>query len=74
MPPVQFPPPANCTFPSNCTEGLFEQIFTLEPASTIGAGLIVIDITSLTDGQAPLPIVWMVSVAVPAEISLGDGM
>ena len=69
LPPDHIPPVAPITDPLSVTEGLFAQDVWSTPAFTVGAAVIVIVITSLTELQFPFPVVVSVKVTVPAVIS-----
>ena len=75
VPPVHIPvddPPV--IEPFKVTSGLLAQTDWFTPALTIGAGVMVIVILSLTGLQFPLPVVVSVKVTVPAVISAAEGV
>ena len=72
-PPDQIPPDAIVTEPFKVTNALFPQTVWSAPAFTVGAGVMVIVILSVTALQFPLPVVVNVRVTVPAAISAAVG-
>ena len=74
VPPDQTPPVATVVFPAKVAMLLFLHFVWSTPALTVGAGVIVIVILSLTDEQFPLPVVVNVKVTFPAPISPGEGV
>src|SRR6056297_1056326 len=62
------------TEPFNAISGLFEQSSVPIPASTVGSGVMVIVIRSVTAKQSPFPVVVKVRVTVPAAISAAVGV
>ena len=69
VPPLQIPPVALLIEPANCTLELFAQTVRSRPASTTGAGAMVITTWSFTALQVPLFVDVSVNVTVPAAIS-----
>ena len=68
-PPDQVAPVAIVTEPLSVISALFAQNAAPVPASTVGSGVIVIVISSVTGVQLPFPVVVSVNVTVPAAIS-----
>ncbi len=74
VPPDHTAPVATVYEPFSVVTALFLHLVWSTPAFTVGDGVIVINISSLTAEQFPLPVVVSVKVTLPALISPAEGV
>ena len=74
VPPVHCQAVATVPVPFKVTSGLLAQTVWSAPASTVGAGVKVTVILSVTGLQDPFPVVVKYSFSVPAAISAAVGV